>query len=262
MNSIKALEKKWYQYKLNKNITILKIVLAVMVVILSIYLVTLLYWDKEDEKGSDIIIKNSTVHKEQNISKDVNVSSALQQTIPLENLNASRMVIPVVAGEIIKVEDKNKNINNTLKNTHTINNQKNITNIKPKNQSTSLSSSEKDEIERDMPKSNVKINMSVSEDNFLQNMEEKFKESGNARDAVVIARTHYENKDYAKASQWALKANTMDKNLDESWTVFAKSKAKMGQEKDAVKILEQYGARGRDGEAQALIEKVKTKTLE
>jgi len=121
------------------------------------------------------------------------------------------MVMPVVAG--IKVEDKNKNINNTLKNTHTINNQKNITNIKPKNQSTSLSSSERDEIERDMPKSNVKINMSVSEDNFLQNMEEKFKESGNARDAVVIARTHYENKDYAKASQWALKANTWIKIL-------------------------------------------------
>ncbi|MBD3839474.1 MAG: hypothetical protein IE878_03685, partial [Epsilonproteobacteria bacterium] len=95
MNSIKALEKKWYQYKLNKNITILNIVLAVMVVILSIYLVTLLYWDKEDEKGSDIIVKNSTIHKEQNISKDVNVSSTLQQTIPLENLNASTMVIPV-----------------------------------------------------------------------------------------------------------------------------------------------------------------------
>jgi len=258
MNSIKALEKKWYQYKLNKNLSLLKIVLSVMVVVLSGYLASLLYWKQQATQAKDSNISTKLM-----ISKEINSSHFIENNRTLNEINnTNSAIVPVVAGINISTQNgiKQEPINaakvypsNTLTPKIT---------PKPKKEPPHLSPSEIQDIQQDMPKNGIKINMNSSEDNFLANMEEKFKESKSAKDAVVIARTHYENRDFAKASQWALKANSMDKNMDESWMLFAKSKAKLGQDKEAVSILEQYGKRGKESEAQDIIDKIKTKTLD
>jgi hypothetical protein len=55
-----------------------------------------------------------------------------------------------------------------------------------------------------------------------------------------------------------LSANKLDKNLDESWLLFAKSKAKLGKKQEAINILASYYKKSESAKAKVLIGQIKT----
>ncbi len=58
--------------------------------------------------------------------------------------------------------------------------------------------------------------------------------------AIKLAEKFYKQKEYKKSQKWALSANNMDPKNEKSWIIFAKSIAKNGEPKKAIKALSAY----------------------
>lgn len=62
----------------------------------------------------------------------------------------------------------------------------------------------------------------------------------NLKDALLLARIHFENKAYEKSKFWAFKANELEGSNATSWELFIKSKLALGQKERAKKALDAY----------------------
>ena len=91
----------------------------------------------------------------------------------------------------------------------------------------------------------------------IKRVEKNFSKSRSYRDSLYLAQAYYRTGDYAKAQMWALITNDLNSKLEESWLIFAKSKAKMGQRKDAEQVLGSYIKKTNSPKARALLVKIK-----
>ena len=85
----------------------------------------------------------------------------------------------------------------------------------------------------------------------------RFAETSDTDDSLFLARTYYEQGNNKKAIYWALKTNKVNSNIEESWLIFAKAKARSGHKKEAIHILSSYVKRSNSFEAKALLKKLK-----
>jgi len=104
-------------------------------------------------------------------------------------------------------------------------------------------------------KKTVKI-IKVANTNAYKDVEKRFKRSHNINDAIFLANMYYKKKDYKKAIYWAMQTNKLDNNIEESWLIFAKSKAKIGHKNEAIRILREYIKRSNSYEAKKLLKKL------
>jgi tetratricopeptide (TPR) repeat protein len=74
----------------------------------------------------------------------------------------------------------------------------------------------------------------------LSIVKERYNQSNNYQDALYLAEGYYQQGEYELSQKWALISNNLNSNSEESWLIFAKSKAKLGNYKVAEDILEAY----------------------
>ena len=103
-----------------------------------------------------------------------------------------------------------------------------------------------------------KIKIHSTSANYIETMKEKYQHSHSFRDALLLAKAFYKKGAYQEAEEWALKANKINSKLEESWLIFAKSKAKMGKKQEAINILAKYYTKSKSSKAKALIGQIKT----
>jgi len=103
-----------------------------------------------------------------------------------------------------------------------------------------------------------KINFQTSSTNYVEIIEKKFQKSHKPREAMLLAKAYYKEGNYKKSEKWALAANKLNNSLEESWLLFAKSKAKLGKRKEAIKILISYYKKGHSAKAKELIGQIKS----
>ena len=103
-----------------------------------------------------------------------------------------------------------------------------------------------------------KMKFTSTSTNYLETMKEKFSKSKSPRDALLVAKTYYKNAEYVESEKWSLTANKLNNSLEESWLLFAKSKAKLGKTKEALKILVSYHKKSHSVKAKRLIGKIRT----
>ncbi len=92
-------------------------------------------------------------------------------------------------------------------------------------------------------------------------MKERFAKSKNPKVALSIAKVYFRAGNYEKSKEWALKANSIDNRLEESWLLFAESKQMLGERSEALKILITYYKRTKSKRAKELIQKMKTERI-
>jgi hypothetical protein len=109
--------------------------------------------------------------------------------------------------------------------------------------------------------SKKKIEIKRTSSNYMTIMKEKFQENKNPREALLIAKAYYKAGNYEKSEEWALKANSLDKNLEESWLLFAKSKDALGKKTEALEVLIAYYNRTKSAKVKLLIEKISSKSI-
>jgi len=85
----------------------------------------------------------------------------------------------------------------------------------------------------------------------------RFRMGHDPDDSLFLAKAYYLKAMYKKAEYWALQTNKVNENIEESWLVFAKAKAKQGHRNEAIRILNEYIKRTDSAEAKIVLNKIK-----
>ena len=110
------------------------------------------------------------------------------------------------------------------------------------------------------PKTRKKIHFEMVDANTpsaYKEIERRFSFAPDPDDALFLARIYYKNGNYRKAARWALETNKLNGDIEESWLIFARAKAKTGQKNEAIRVLSQYAKKSNSAEAQKLLKKLK-----
>ena len=103
-----------------------------------------------------------------------------------------------------------------------------------------------------------RIKLKSTSANYIETIKEKYEHSHSFRDALLLAKAFYKKGAYQEAEEWALKANAINSKLEESWLIFAKSRAKMGKKQEAINILAKYYTNSKSLKAKEIIGQIKT----
>lgn len=105
-----------------------------------------------------------------------------------------------------------------------------------------------------------KINIEVVETNSVSayaDVANRFHQSHDTDDSLFLANSYYRKGDYKKSEYWALQTNKVNGSIEESWLLFARSKLKQGERKEAIRILNAYIKKTNSVEAKKLLNKIK-----
>jgi predicted Zn-dependent protease len=91
----------------------------------------------------------------------------------------------------------------------------------------------------------------------IKSVEKSFAKSRSYRDSLYLANAYYKKGNYSKAQKWALITNDLNSKIEESWLIFAKSKAKMGHRKEAEHVLSSYISKTNSSKAKIVLKKIK-----
>jgi len=91
----------------------------------------------------------------------------------------------------------------------------------------------------------------------VQQIESRFAFAKDKDDALFLARYYYEKKAYDKALKWALETNKLDSDIEESWLIFARAKAKLGERIEAIRVLQAYYDRSGSERAKDLLSQIR-----
>ena len=101
---------------------------------------------------------------------------------------------------------------------------------------------------------------SSASDVSVDELKAKFDKANSSDIAVLIAKRYYSTKDYQNSEKWALIANELDSNNEESWIIFAKSKYNLKQKNDAISVLKIYNDKANSANIEDLMKKIEDDT--
>jgi len=256
MLKIDELEKKWYRYKVK----------TIMVPMVSVALSSVAFGSAYyvyDHKNQILSSSSKTFSKailgvskdtNQSIVKDVAVKSISPKLVDI----SLEPVIPVIDME------KEERVNHSKKHVKKSSNHTPKKHTVKAKANTYLTASElsvmgkSEKIVSTQPHVTKKMNFQTTSVNYIETMKNKFSQSGNARDALLLSKAYYNKGNFAKAEHWALSANKLNSASEESWFLFAKSKAKLGKKREALKILVSYYKKSHTAKTKELIGQIKT----
>ena len=226
MLDVRDLEDRWKSYNRKRKKPF------VIVVVLFLILVLSLMFLKTDKINN--YISKIFAHK---VSLDENNSKEYK-----ENNNGNIKSVYLLDQHIVELESKNivKGIV-----TH-----KSIDSLSPLDEDEVFT--EKDILKPVIKKKHVQI-IRVSNNSAYKDVERRFRRSHNINDSIFLANMYYKKRDYKKAIYWAMQTNKLDKNIEESWLIFVKSKVRLGYKNEAIRVLKAYIKRSNSYEAKKLL---------
>ncbi len=109
-------------------------------------------------------------------------------------------------------------------------------------------------------KSSLSITRHQEKDD-LKDVIRRFKKNKNPALSLFIAKRYYADGKYQKSYNYALMTNEIDKNIEESWIIFAKSLVKLGQHELASNTLKSYLKTTKSSAADVLLRKIEGGTF-
>ena len=97
----------------------------------------------------------------------------------------------------------------------------------------------------------------IREKEELAVYEERFKSTQDPQDSLYLAKYYYKKGNYEKAETWAVNTNSIDGDIEDSWIIFAKARAKQGHRVDAIKVLQSYYDETGSQKAKKLLDKLR-----
>ena len=250
MYDIKPLEEDWKKYR-KKKLKPWYILIFSIVIILIISMIV--FNNKEAyivafEASAD---KNKVVSAEENTSKSdstiqvaKNTKSSVLLNRALDTLEEKEKEVPIVE-EDISVDSPVDMISD-------------IPILQEKRQ---MITSEEEEMV-DMPRKKMHLNIiETSSITAYEDVEKRFLQSHDVDDSLFLAKAYYDKGNYRKAEYWSLQTNKLDGNIEESLFIFVKSKFKLGQRNEAIRILTTYIKKSNSSEAISLLTRMKNGRL-
>jgi len=281
MHKVKELENRWFHYKVKQIIMPAIKVTSVYLVVVGAYYI----YDKNgnmvlspkitnvlgvsmdandslekslDEKKMLIaksILAPQEAPKKQDDKIEENEKIVLSPIIPVIDMEKEERISETVKKHKQVKKHKYVKKNRTPTSKHTVKAKKNsYLTVKE----LEVVSKPHKQIEVVPPRKTKKMKFTSTSTNYMALMKQKFSKSNSPRDALLLAKAYYKKHQYSASEEWALSANKLDNSLEDSWLLFAKSKAKLGKKKEALKILVSYYKKSHSLKAKRLMGQIKT----
>jgi tetratricopeptide (TPR) repeat protein len=248
MYDIPELEKKWRKYKRNKIKKPLMIVAIATVTILGVGALVTTYvlnkqTDKKTEQKVEVVAQKETpvaVKKVKQTNQQVNEQAIIIKKIP----NSTQATAATANGNqntnsnIVNAQDNSANALIDISKAEIV--QPNVPGDEIR--MIGFTKKEKNKVKKKytdiiIPK---QAEIDIEEREKIAELKDKFKISQDPHDSLEIAKYYYERGNYKKAESWAVSTNNLDGDIEDSWLIFAKSRAKQGFRTDAIKVLQAY----------------------
>jgi len=259
MLNLPELEKRWFRYKVKSVLPY--ILIALLFIIISAY--TILVLNNQKTKHT-IIIPEKTV---------IQVSQIKQNTLKAERNRTNTVLVPNIktqvkvnnvetnTSQIAKLSPSMDFLNNfQLENEtyeHQITKQRVKSIKKPKNSIKKIQPSSQE-------KENIISNITIIKQDTkkdIQNILLRFQKDKNPALSLFLAKKYYEIGDYHQAYNYALITNRMNKEIEESWLIFAKSLVKLHKKNKAIGILSKYIKNTHSSNAEILLQEIHSGTF-
>ena len=245
MYDIKPLEEEWEKYNKKKRKPIYLSVLFFLLLLIAFAVM---------QYKNISLLKIFSVDKNESMVTSVIKSSDVLINKPIKTLEVKKDVLSSVTNSISEVKPGVivTSDNNPMEPTDVFvdenNNHKIQVHAKPKIKT----------IKKEKRKK-VKLNIVITDASSLsayKEVERRFKVSPNPDDSLFLARGYFKKAKYRKSAHWALQTNKLNGDIEESWLIFARSKARTGQKNEAIRVLKEYVKRSHSTKANKLLNKL------
>jgi len=255
MHDINKLEKKWYHYKLKK------VMFPITEVAVVVFFMGGAYYAYGTQKKIASITPSQPLTRVLGVTKEVNLSE--EDIDKVETVTVIKEIEELSLSPIIPIIDMDKEeriekVSTVVKSTRQ---HVPLVKAKPNTYLTAKELAVITKVERRnevLPHVTKKMKFQSQTVNYYEMMTEKFLKTKKPREALLLAKAYYKDGKYKESEKWALKANKLNSSIEESWFMFAKSKAKLGKKREALKILVRYYNKSRSPKAKILIGQIKT----
>lgn len=273
MINIHELEKKWLKYKIKSNLVY--IVLGISIIAISIILVkpysTNMFIDIKDKTlniATNLIEnqKTNNIKTQEKVLEDKNTIDKQKYTINEEssdaianneiNNSSNKLLITPSLGFIDKLENSAPKYykKELIKNNTPVKKSQVYKNTKPKIDKPKKELKKVVAIQEPKPKS-IKIKRRNNQDD-INYVIKRFNNSNDPQLSLFISKKYYDMKEYKKAYNYALITNKIDKQIEDSWLIFAKSLVKLKRKDMSIKILNQYIKQSKSDQAKILLNEI------
>ena len=268
MYDIPELEKKWRKYKRNKIKKPLIISISSLLLLGAAGFAILKYINNSNSANTNVA-KNS-------------VTPVVQKPVATTNNNQSKPAMIIVKNNPSNPNNSSSSGTNQLVNIQPTTQNGTVANEQTNNsQDGTIDLSKATIVKPDVPDDDIRVigfdnkgkkdieqkygdillpkkaTEDIEEREHIKELEDKFKETQNPEDSLEIAKYYYSKGDYKKAEDWAVNTNNIDGDLEDSWLIFAKSRAKQGNRVDAIKVLQSFYDETNSKKAKALLDKLR-----
>lgn len=261
MLNIHDLETRWFKYKLKRNLPYF------MLSIFSIFLIYIIFLNFFDKKA--ITLKTNTtkidtiLNSKNNDSHQITELENTQNNSLQKHVNDKKLVLQPSFSFIKDIQtDSYKD---------TIEKNENFVSLKKTIPQTVQKIEKIEKIEKKLPeqvpnievveKNIVNIKRNNEQEN-IQHVIKRFKQSNNPALSLFIAKKYYELGNYKQAYNYAFITNGINNDIEESWLIFAKSLVKLNEKEKAIKILKEYIKNSHSQRAQVLLKNITSGKLQ
>ena len=258
MYDMQELEKKWRKYRRNKIKKPIIIGTLSTIILVGIGIVATTYYTSSNNRQEVVINKKSNTVQASKVNKPAIVITKVDAN---GNSNPTPVATSTQNGNAL-LNVKQSTNNNVEDNGIDLSK---ATIIKPNVPDDEIrvigfdDKKEKNSIKKEY--SDILVPKKTTEDiearEEVADLEEKFKETQDPNDSLAIARYYYKKGNYKKAETWAVNTNNIDGDLEDSWLIFAKSRAKQGFRTDAIKVLQTFYDESNSIKAKKLLDKLR-----
>jgi hypothetical protein len=267
MDKIRKLEQRWYRYRIKKITSSMVIFLLFPLVMVGGYFIGLNF-----ERLEEILFPKSLTAPVEPLlsSKKIEQNVTIPEVLPLiapikvslppvvkEEKSENLLLEPVIPIINMSEEIKHTKVRARSRSTHKKQAPSHQVRAKPNSYITAQELSQVRGSQNRDTTQLKKIHLHSSSKDYIKRMKEKFEKHKNSRDALLLAKEFYRQHAYKEAENWALKANKIDSNSEESWIIFANAKAKMNRRDEAIKLLGTYYNKTKSAKIKRAIEKIK-----
>lgn len=239
MYDIKPLEEEWKRYKKKKRKPWYSLIFSILII------GTLAF--------SFLNYKDVIFSKFEN-----NESVVVDKPKPSVILLDSALTTLEIKKEIIEKSTNDNNVEIETDDTNVIDDPMRYKHPNAKKISITVTEAIKKPVIVETPRKKMHLNIiETTSASAYRDVAKRFADTSDTDDSLFLARTYYEKGNNKKAIYWALQTNKVNSNIEESWLIFAKAKARSGHKSEAIRILSSYIKRSNSVEAKALLKKLR-----
>ena len=250
MYDIKPLEEEWKQYQKNKKKPFIIWTIAFLLVC---FLVVLLV--KYKHLNFPQFLPDNSMHKLDKYVSDKDTNVLINKEISVLEVREKKNIMKIKPPVKLSVESTDTSAMPTLP---VVNDIPVFDESPVKSKIIVSNAPQVKRVKKDIPRKKMHLNIIKSSTvSAYKDVESRFYQSHDTDDSLFLAKSYYRKGNYKKSEYWSLQTNKINSNIEESWMIFVKSKIKLGDKNQAIRILTNYAKKSNSSAAWNLLLKLK-----